>query len=755
MCAAVGSACVLVACTPTKRRTHSDVTRASFSTTSTFDVETSATTSTTASAVTTSPNKTLRQAVLERDFTAASSLLNDATLRIREPVLSLVHGYVALHTSQPGLAVRHLSNVGTNLTQVRTWQATWLLDALLQLPNYVEHVEEISQSNHFRQLATLAHRLLDDGHLQAANHVIAVAQRRTATDGQLGEDQQGEWRWLRARWQHAQARSAHAHADVRWLVVSHPSHPRARDALQAIEHGWFVPLTASEQVERANVAAERGLVDVVEDALGALANSLILSSGERAYLRGLALFRARRFAEAITPLDDAVRQLVARRDRARYLAAVATARTQGPEGALPRLAAIASSTPVTENVENATFQLGRETAMLGDWEKAAELYGAFITKHPTHALVQAAHREQLMAWFGDGNYRRFIHWVRIFLSRYPDVKERLLLRELEGLALFRLGHAALAKVVWEDVARIAPLSFAGIAARQRLAELGEFREVPLVSSPTQEQFTLPPLVAELETAGLAEQAEVVLQTMEPQLRREHGTKQDFALCQLYGELTRGARRYQLARTVAQRLGLKDAPQLMPGWLWPCLYPRPYAATVSKLANVHRVSASLIYAVMRQESAFRERVVSPAGAHGLMQLIEPTARRVADELGQTYDVAELDHPHRNLEYGAFYLNKLQSHFSHPALVAAAYNAGPHAAARWFAAGRRLPLEAFIARIPYDETRGYVQRVLENWFIYETLRSVSTDVPPLPLEFDDVNVEAAIAQPVTYRAPEGFY
>lgn len=754
MCAAVGSTCVLTACTPTKQRTHSDVTQTSPSTTSTFDVATT-TATTSPSFVTASRNKTLKQAVLERDFTAASALLEDAAFPVSEPVRSLVHGYVALHSSQPQLAAQRLSNVGTNLTQVRTWQATWLRESLLQLPNYIEHVEEISQSHHFHQLAALAHRLLDDGALETVGKVIALAQRRATTEGQLGDEQQGEWRWLRARWRHAQGQGTHAHGDVRWLVVSHPKHPRARDALQAIERGWFGRLTSNEQIERANIAAEQGLVDVVEDALRALSESSFPSLAERAYLQGLAFFRARRFSEAIAPLDDAVRLLAPRRDQARYLAAVATARVAHPEAALQRLSVIASSTPVTENVENATFQLGRETSLLGNWREAAELYGAFIAKHPTHALVKAAHREQLIAWFAEGNYRRFIHWVRIFLTRYPDVNERLLMRQLEGLALLRLGHTGLAKVLWEDVARTAPLSFAGIAARQRLMALGEVREFPVVNGPVEERVSLPPLVAELELAGLGEQAESVLQTMEPQLRREHGTKQDLALCQLYGELTRATRRYQLARTLAPRLGLRDAPQLMPGWLWPCLYPRPYANSVEELAHVHRVSASLIYAVMRQESAFRERVVSPAGAHGLMQLIEPTAQRVANELGRTYDARELDYPHQNVEYGTFYLNKLQSHFGHVALVAAAYNAGPNAAARWFAAGRQLPLEAFVARIPYDETRGYVQRVLENWLVYESLRSLGTDVPKLALEFDDSSVEPAIAQPVMYQAPDGFY
>jgi soluble lytic murein transglycosylase len=175
--------------------------------------------------------------------------------------------------------------------------------------------------------------------------------------------------------------------------------------------------------------------------------------------------------------------------------------------------------------------------------------------------------------------------------------------------------------------------------------------------------------------------------------------------------------------------------------------------VGKHAETHHVAPSLIYAVMRQESGFRVDALSSAGARGLMQIIEPTARRIALELGRPYDAEQLTIAHHNIEYGTYYLNKLQSHFRHPALVAAAYNAGPDAAARWYAAGRSLPLEAFIARIPYDETRSYVQRVLENLVAYEALLG-ATSPANIPLEFATLG-DAALPAEAMHRAPDGFY
>jgi soluble lytic murein transglycosylase len=227
-----------------------------------------------------------------------------------------------------------------------------------------------------------------------------------------------------------------------------------------------------------------------------------------------------------------------------------------------------------------------------------------------------------------------------------------------------------------------------------------------------------------------------------------------ALCLATAQLERGRRRFEVGRTLAAQRGLKDAPQLAPAWLWPCLFPSPHATSVLQHAETYGVEPALIYAVMRQESGFLVDAVSTAGARGLMQLIDPTARRIAAELGRPYDARQLAIAHRNIEYGTFYLSKLQSHFVHPALVAAAYNAGPDAAARWYAAGRNLPLEAFIARIPYDETRSYVQRVLENLVAYETLLD-SDLVREIALEFAPIPSNGAPLESAMHRPPPGFY
>jgi soluble lytic murein transglycosylase len=116
----------------------------------------------------------------------------------------------------------------------------------------------------------------------------------------------------------------------------------------------------------------------------------------------------------------------------------------------------------------------------------------------------------------------------------------------------------------------------------------------------------------------------------------------------------------------------------------------------------------------------------------MQLIPPTARRVADELSVEYRPELLRSPAENIRLGAHYLNKVLAMFGGLVpLGAAAYNAGPSAASRWLETGESLPLDVFVARIPYAETRKYVMRVTGNLARYAYLYDGPEALPRLEL------------------------
>ena len=134
--------------------------------------------------------------------------------------------------------------------------------------------------------------------------------------------------------------------------------------------------------------------------------------------------------------------------------------------------------------------------------------------------------------------------------------------------------------------------------------------------------------------------------------------------------------------------------------------------------------TMVHAIARQESQFDRKIVSHAGARGLMQLMPGTARETAGFMGVGYSSANLDDPTYNINLGSWYFGRLMDRYqgSYP-LAVAAYNAGAGNVNRWLASNGDPRVTGdilgWIEAIPLTETRGYVQRVLENAVVYDLL------------------------------------
>jgi len=135
----------------------------------------------------------------------------------------------------------------------------------------------------------------------------------------------------------------------------------------------------------------------------------------------------------------------------------------------------------------------------------------------------------------------------------------------------------------------------------------------------------------------------------------------------------------------------------------------------------KVDPALVYAHTLQESVFRASVVSPAGARGLMQIMPAAARDHAASLGVSGNASDLNQPAINLAFGQQHLQMLRDSPSTQGLlpkVMAAYNAGLVPIGRWQVEIRDKgdPL-LWIESVPYWETRGYVNIVMRNYWMYE--------------------------------------
>ncbi|WP_231729221.1 lytic transglycosylase domain-containing protein [Sphingopyxis sp. H071] len=159
----------------------------------------------------------------------------------------------------------------------------------------------------------------------------------------------------------------------------------------------------------------------------------------------------------------------------------------------------------------------------------------------------------------------------------------------------------------------------------------------------------------------------------------------------------------------------------------------------RVPSGHESNWTFIHAITRQESQFDRQAISHAGARGMMQLMPGTAREVAGKLGLGYDAGSLTaDTNYNMTLGSTYFQQMLSYFggSYP-LAVAAYNAGPGNVNKWLRAngdprGGGIDMVDWIEAIPIFETRNYVQRVLENAVVYDTLRD-GRSVPKAPLSF----------------------
>ncbi|MGE0284293.1 MAG: lytic transglycosylase domain-containing protein [Rhizobiaceae bacterium] len=143
------------------------------------------------------------------------------------------------------------------------------------------------------------------------------------------------------------------------------------------------------------------------------------------------------------------------------------------------------------------------------------------------------------------------------------------------------------------------------------------------------------------------------------------------------------------------------------------------------ANISGSGKALAYAIARQESEFNVGAVSRAGARGLLQLMPGTAQQVAKQNGLAYSQEKLTtDPGYNATLGAAFLGQQLARFDGSYILTfAGYNAGPRRADQWikrYGDPRGKSVEAvvdWIERIPFSETRSYVQRVMENYEVYK--------------------------------------
>jgi soluble lytic murein transglycosylase len=329
--------------------------------------------------------------------------------------------------------------------------------------------------------------------------------------------------------------------------------------------------------------------------------------------------------------------------------------------------------------------------------------------------------------FAAGDFGRALEQFEAYRTRYPRGQRWNQATYWAARAHEQLGEGARARELLRALRARDPYSYYGTRAGDLLGE--PFWHTPLAPSPADDDA----------------QRETVLRALEPvDLLGELGLE-DAASYELDRVRSRFAGHDAALYALAEALNARGYTTIGIGIGWDLfrradrwnerllriIYPFPYRDIVLAEAARRDVDPFLAAGLIRQESMFSARAVSPAGAIGLMQVMPETGEILARELDvRSFSPELLKKPEFNVTLGMRYLaDQLDAYDGRLPVVLSAYNAGPTRVARWRTIFPEFPDdELFSERIPFEETRDYVKIVQQNRRMYRALYGEPTAAAP---------------------------
>ena len=505
--------------------------------------------------------------------------------------------------------------------------------------------------------------------------------------------------------------------------------PHQQDAAQNLEE--LASPTVSDRVERAEaLMGVRRFSKAVEEleAIDLGDDDDLRERWQHAY--GMALFRMRsRYADAARVLRESAALGGEYEVEDAFHAARALSRADQDARAVRAYRRLAQRHPTSSRAPEARFlaawleiRMGRATGtqamgrllkgkyqLRGKWRRAAlwELgFRAFEKKRYTRAVRYLSQYTKLATTSMDE--ARGLYWLGRSYRRGPK-----------------------AVGAYREAIDVEPLHWYAVLAAARLKRLKVSPPRPFekagstnASIDAEQSFPLPPTFEAYRELGLDRDGVTWLIDHEDELVSDYPRAQRIPLlATMYHDV--GAYREGL-RVARRRMTYLHTDPEEQRWWWNAMYPMPWLAIVDE----HRgeLPRALIYATMRQESGYRPEVVSHAGAVGLMQVMPEVATRIA---GQPVTRRMLESPGHNIPLGVAEMAALAADFDHVyPLSIAAYNAGKKRVNRWLRESRRVELDRFVERIPFNETRNYVRRVTTHYARYIYLDNPESGWPTLP-------------------------
>ena len=201
--------------------------------------------------------------------------------------------------------------------------------------------------------------------------------------------------------------------------------------------------------------------------------------------------------------------------------------------------------------------------------------------------------------------------------------------------------------------------------------------------------------------------------------RDNQKYADALLADLYHSTGNPQLMYLAIRRAFPQLATVEQDEV-PAYFVKMYYPMKYQDDIRKYAGKQGVDPQLVMGLILQESYYNPSAKSRVGATGLMQIMPPTGKELAQKLRIPFAVSRLENPSVNIQLGTLHLRRLIDMFGgNPFLAVASYNAGQGNVLKWRRGSPGKPLDEFLESIPFAETRNYVKRVTMLKSSYERL------------------------------------
>ncbi len=388
---------------------------------------------------------------------------------------------------------------------------------------------------------------------------------------------------------------------------------------------------------------------------------------------------------------------------------------------------IIETSPTYPQAGNVYYFLGRIAENRGAWKDARAYFEKVVNEHSGSNFYDRCHFKVGWLSYVLNDDKKAKEWLEADRAKVQDTT--LITQDLYWLAKVheRMGNSAEAKRYLDSIPKVAPLSFYSFLA-DRLPSLYDPGPIKDYSPRNPWNVFRFDRARAFLSAGVPFAAAAVVKEID--LDPDPGAQEYVATLFAYS----GS--YSSAFPLGAILATPDPNGAVSRRILEILFPRPMEPIVRAEAAANGIDPLLIYALIKQESAFREDAESRTGAVGLMQLMPDTAKLAARELNEpSYDRSVLAVGPRNIKFGAHYLGSLVKHYSGNIILAlAAYNAGTNHVDAWIARWKELPPEAFIEFIPFEETRNYVKAISRNFSFYAKMLENRTlhlsDLVPAP-------------------------